>query len=124
MNIRSPEIRLSWRVYLALVLLAWLVNYPGRIGSDTLSQLTEAQNLQKLNDWHSPVVTWLFSLFTPALGQTAGALLVQALLVFFYPAIILRPQDHRWLGESNVAPGRARAVLAAAVRGRTAEILI
>ena len=123
MNIRSPEIRLSWRVYLALVLLAWLVNYPGRIGPDTLSQLTEAQNLGKLNDWHSPVVTWLFSLFTPALGQPASALLVQALLMFFYPAITLRPQDHRGLGVTNVALDVAWAVLVAALIGITGEIL-
>ena len=123
MNIRSPEIRLSWRLYLALVLLAWLVNYPGRIESDTLSQLTEAQNLEKLNDWHSPVVTWLYSLFTPALGQPASALLVQALLVFFYPAITLRPQDHRGLGVTNVALDVAWAVLVAALIGMTGEIL-
>jgi hypothetical protein len=122
-NIRSTEIRLSWRLYLALVLLAWLVNYPGRIQSDTLSQLTEAQNLEKLSDWHSPVVTWLFSLFTPALGQPASALLVQALLVFFYPAITLRPQDHRGLGVTDVALGVAWAVLVAALIGITGEIL-
>ena len=52
--------------------------------------LTQAQNIGELNDWHAPSVTWLWSLFTPLLGQPAGALLVQSLLMFVYPAIAQR----------------------------------
>jgi hypothetical protein len=119
-DFQSP--RFNWRVYAPLVLLAWLVNYPGRINPDTLSQLTEAQNIGKLGDWHSPVVTWLFSLFTPVLGQPAGALLVQALLMFFYPAITLRTQERR-IGMVDVALVAAWAVLGAALIAITGQIL-
>ena len=52
--------------------------------------LIQAQNIGELNDWHAPSVTWLWSLFTPLLGQPAGALLVQSLLMFVYPAIAQR----------------------------------
>jgi hypothetical protein len=96
LKIQSP--RFNWWVYLPLVLLAWFVNYPGRINPDTLSQLTEAQNIGKLSDCQAPVTTWLYSLFTPALGQPAGALLVQALLVFLYPAVILRTRGYGRIG--------------------------
>jgi hypothetical protein len=98
-NAPTPQIpsqRFNWIVYLALVLVAWLVNYPGRLNPDTLDAITQSQNLGTLNDWQAPVVTWLFAFFTPVLGQPAGALLVQALLLFFYPAITPgKPHDRR-----------------------------
>lgn len=79
-----------WPIYVALVAITWLVNYPGRLNPNSLDMLTQAQNMGELNDWHAPSVTWLWSLFTPLLGQPAGALLVQSLLMFVYPAITQR----------------------------------
>jgi hypothetical protein len=63
------------------------VNYPGRLNPDSYDMLTQAQHVDTLNDWHSPAVIWLWSLFTPVLGQPAGALLVQSLLLFVYPVV-------------------------------------
>jgi hypothetical protein len=82
--------RFVWPIYVALVATTWLVNYPGRINPDSLAMLWQAQHIGELNDWHAPSVTWLWSLFTPLLGQPAGALLVQSLLMFVYPAIAQR----------------------------------
>jgi hypothetical protein len=55
--------------------------------------LTQAEAVEVLSDWHSPAVTWLWSLFTPVLGQPAGALLVQSLLIFVYPVVLLMKRD-------------------------------
>lgn len=54
-KLRASPSRFSWGVYLALVSLAWLVNYPGRVNPDTLDQLTQAGNLATLNDWQPPL---------------------------------------------------------------------
>jgi hypothetical protein len=51
--------------------------------------LFQAQYVEAVNDWHAPAVTWLWSLFTPVLGQPAGALLVQSLLILVYPVLLL-----------------------------------
>ena len=62
-----------WPIYVALVAITWLVNYPGRLNPDLLGMLIQAQNIGELNDWHAPSVTWLLgSLFTPLLSQPAG----------------------------------------------------
>lgn len=76
-------------LYLALVAVAWLVNWPGRLNPDSYDMLTQARDISTLTDWHAPIITWLWSLFTPALGQPAGALLMQALLIFAYPVMVL-----------------------------------
>jgi hypothetical protein len=122
----TPEIpsrRFNWTVYLALVLGAWLVNYPGRINPDTLDAITQAQNLGTLNDWQAPVVTWLLSLFTPVLGQPAGALLVQALLLFFYPAITLTAPNERRIGIADAALAVASGAFIVALIPMTGQIL-
>ena len=79
--------RFRWVIYFGLVAIAWLVNYPGRLNPDSYDMLTQAQHVDTLNDWHSPAVIWLWSLFTPLFGQPAGALLVQSLLIFVYPVV-------------------------------------
>ena len=75
--------------YLALVATACLVNWPGRLVSDSRDMLLQARGVSEFNNWHSPALTWLWGAFTPILGQPAGALLLQALLIFAYPAFVL-----------------------------------
>jgi hypothetical protein len=120
----SPA-RFSWGVYLALVALAWLANYPGRINPDTLDQLTQARNLATLNDCQAPVLTWLYSLFTPVLGQPSGALLIQAMLMFVFPAIVFARTHDRRVGfaDMDMAFAAAWGVLTAALVAITGQIL-
>jgi len=80
----------AWVIaYTVVVLVSWCINYPGRLTPDSYSMLTQAYFPQEIDNWHSPTVTWLWSLLSPPLGQPAGALLVQSLLVFPYPAALL-----------------------------------
>ena len=122
-KLRASPSRFSWGVYLALVSLAWLVNYPGRVNPDTLDQLTQAGNLATLNDCQAPVLTWLYSLFTPVLGQPAGALLIQAMLMFFFPAIVLADANDRRIGIADMALTAAWGVLTVALVTITGQIL-
>jgi hypothetical protein len=92
------DLRFKWRLYAALVAAAWLINYPGRLNWDSYDMLTQAEAVEVLSDWHSPAVTWLWSLFAPVLGQPAGALLVQSLLIFVYPVVLWMKRDRTPVG--------------------------
>ena len=94
---------------------------PGQ--SDTLDQLTQAGNLATLNDCQAPVLTWLYSLFTPVLGQPAGALLIQAMLMFFFPAIVLADANDRRIGIADMALTAAWGVFTVALVTITGQIL-
>ncbi|MGD0418451.1 MAG: hypothetical protein ABSA68_02540 [Xanthobacteraceae bacterium] len=76
-------------IYAGLVALAFSINYPGRLTPDSLDMLTQAVHPEALNDWHEPATTEFWLIFAPILGQPASALLSQALLIFFYPAILI-----------------------------------
>jgi hypothetical protein len=78
-----------WAMYLGLVALTWVVNYPGRLTPDSLDMLVQAEYSFLRNDWHSVFLVWLWSLSTPVFGQPAGALFIQSCLLFVYPALIL-----------------------------------
>jgi hypothetical protein len=80
--------RSVFAVYAGLVAVSYLVNYPGRAYPDTLGMLWAAADIQRLDDWHSPVVTFIYGLLDPFLGSPAGALLVQSLLVMSWPSLI------------------------------------
>jgi hypothetical protein len=81
---------LRWAsVWLVLVAVAFLINYPGRLTSDSYDMLIQARYPTYLNDWHAPTVTWLWSLFQAFMPQPQAALLAQSLLIFATPA--------RWL---------------------------
>jgi hypothetical protein len=75
--------------YCTLIILSVLLNYPGRASPDSLDMIQQSRNLASLNDWHSPFVTWFWSLLDVPLGQPAGALLIQCLLLFSWPALLL-----------------------------------
>jgi hypothetical protein len=76
-------------IYVGLVALTFSVNYPGRLTPDSLDMLTQAAHPEVLNDWHEPATIGFWLLFAPILGQPASALLIQALLIFIYPAILV-----------------------------------
>lgn len=84
----EARVRFQPFVFLAFAVLCFWVNYPGRLNEDSLQQLIGAANREFLTDHHSPVVMWLWSLPTSLLGQPAGALFVQSLLLAFYAAVI------------------------------------
>ena len=56
-----------------LVLLAISVNLPGRVSPDGVDMLWQAREPAPLADWHSPFVTFAFSLLAPIFGSPTGA---------------------------------------------------
>jgi hypothetical protein len=78
----------------AFLAAAFLLNYPGRLTPDALVQLIGAANPRLLDDWHSPLVGWLWNLPAPLLGQPAAALFVQSLPLAFFAAV--GPAPFRW----------------------------
>jgi hypothetical protein len=75
-------------VYALLVSVAWVVNFPGRLNPDSVDMLTQV-HINDYDDWHAPVVTYIWSLFELAMRQPSAALLVQSLLMFIYPVIVI-----------------------------------
>jgi len=90
-------VRFSPTLFAAFVAAALLTNYPGRLNIDALEQLLGTAVPAHLNDWHAPIVGWLWQLPAPLLGQPGAALLVQSLLIGFGVAVIpaVRPAN-RW----------------------------
>ncbi|HEX8224709.1 MAG TPA: hypothetical protein VF605_12905 [Allosphingosinicella sp.] len=84
----EAPVRFSWPVFALFLILCVAVNYPGRLNEDSLEQLAGAADRASLTDVHSPLVAWIWNLPAPALGQPAGALLVQGLLLAFYAAMV------------------------------------
>lgn len=74
--------------YAILVALAISVNFPGRANSDTIDMLYQARNLDALNDWHAPFITFVYGLLSPIFGSPAGALILQAAIIMVWPAYI------------------------------------
>jgi len=75
-------------VYAVLVGLAISVNLPGRASSDAISSLYQARQLEALNSWHAPFVTFCYGLLAPLAGSPTGALIIQSLLLMLWPAAI------------------------------------
>ncbi|HEY7810322.1 MAG TPA: hypothetical protein VIA98_08085 [Allosphingosinicella sp.] len=82
-----PPARFSLPVFVLFSAACLAINYPGRLTVDGLVQLIGAIDRRYLTDWHSPLVTWLWSLPGGLLGQPFGAVLVQALPLSFYAAV-------------------------------------
>jgi hypothetical protein len=87
--------RFNWLVFLIFLGAIWSVNYPGRLNIDSTEQLIGAAFPVHRNDWHAPIVGWLWNIPAPLLGQPAAALLVQSILIAFGAAIVpaRRPTD-------------------------------
>ncbi len=77
-----------WAFYAALVFISIAANYPGRANSDTVDMLSQATDLTRLNDWHSPFITFAYGFLGPLFGYPAGALIVQSLLLMTWPALL------------------------------------
>ena len=94
---REAPVRFSWVIFAMFLLLCVAVNYPGRLNEDSLQQLVGAADPGLRTDLHSPLVTWIWSLPAPLLGQPAAALLIQSLLLAFYAAMVpaALPRDRR-----------------------------
>lgn len=92
----GPQVRFSPSAFAAWLILALAGNYPGRLNEDSLEQLIGWSNPERLTDLHSPVVTWLWNLAAPGLGQPVSALLIQSLALAFYAAIVPRKWPRGW----------------------------
>lgn len=82
----------SWcgpSIYFALVVLAVVINWPGRANPDTVDMLYQATHLEALNQWHSPVITFLYGLAGPVFGYPGGGLIIQSALMMIWPAYLL-----------------------------------
>jgi len=85
----------SWLLlYCGLVVLGLAANYPGRLTLDSYDMLVQFRFPEVLNNWHSPFVTFVWSLLSPVMPQPAGALLIQCALLFPYPAALILDRTH------------------------------
>ncbi|HEY0412272.1 MAG TPA: hypothetical protein VGD66_03925 [Allosphingosinicella sp.] len=73
-------------VLFALACFAW--NYPGQLNVDSVEQLVGMADPRYLNDWHSPLVGWIWTLAAPWLGEPAAATAVHSLLLAFFAATV------------------------------------
>jgi hypothetical protein len=76
------------RAYLILTVLAVLVNWPGRVSPDTVDMLWQAQHPESITDWHSPFITFSYSILWPLFGYPGGALVIQSMLLMLWPASV------------------------------------
>lgn len=95
----DPPIEFVWPVFAAFTAICFAVGYPGRLNQDSLYAVITISARAELGNWHSPTLAWLWSLPGPLLGQPAGALLVQSLLLGLYSGFLPRvpPTPRGWL---------------------------
>jgi hypothetical protein len=77
-----------WIPYIILSSLGILANWPGRANPDTIDMLYQAHELNALNDWHAPFVTFNYALLAPVFGSPGGALVIQAIGLMLWPAVV------------------------------------
>jgi hypothetical protein len=77
-----------WPVCVVFAAICFAVSYPGRLNQDSLYSVITMTSRGELGNWHSPTLGWLWSLPGPFLGQPAGALLVQSLLLGLYAGFL------------------------------------
>lgn len=95
----DPAIGFYWPVCLAFAAICFAISYPGRLNQDSLYAVVAMTAPGQLGNWHSPTLAWLWSLPGPLLGQPAGALLIQSLLLGLYAGFLPRvpPTVRGWL---------------------------
>lgn len=96
-NILAADKRFRWRdlaPVLGFVLCAFAF-YPGLMTSDTLDQLNQA-NTQRFNDWHPPLMAWLWSRLNMLFPAASGFLFLDLFLLWFGLFMIERSIRSRW----------------------------
>jgi hypothetical protein len=86
-DVRGNPARFSHVIFWTFLAACVTVNYPGRLSADAVGQLIGAYDVAHLNNWHSPLIAWLWSIPGGLIGQPAGALLIQSLPLAFYAAV-------------------------------------
>ncbi len=92
-----PARLLSWSDLIPVVgfILCALAFYPGIMTPDTLDQLAQA-NSQSFNDWHPPMMAWLWSWLNRVFPAASGFLFFDLLLLWFGLYWLNRRIDHRY----------------------------
>ncbi|MGH8841720.1 MAG: hypothetical protein ACREX1_03440 [Advenella sp.] len=72
-----------------------LAFYPGIMTPDTLDQLAQA-NSQSFNDWHPPMMAWLWSGLNRVFPAASGFLFFDLFLLWFGLYCVNRRVDHRY----------------------------
>src|SRR4051794_40236803 len=80
----DPPIAFFWPIGIAFTAAAFALSYPGRLNPDSLYAVITMSARDQFGNWHSPTLSWLWSIPGPLLGQPAGALLVQSVLFGLY----------------------------------------
>ncbi|WP_261300344.1 hypothetical protein [Sphingomonas alpina] len=86
----DPALAFHWPAAIAFAALCFAVSYPGRLNQDSLYAVITMTARGELGNWHSPTLGWLWSLPGGLLGQPAGALLVQSLLLGLFAGFLPR----------------------------------
>lgn len=86
----DPPLAFHWPVGAAFAAICFAVSYPARLNQDSLYSVITMTSRGELGNWHSPTLGWLWSLPGPFLGQPAGALLVQSLLLGLFAGFLPR----------------------------------
>lgn len=88
---------LSWWDLIPVVgfIVCALAFYPGIMTPDTLDQLAQA-NAQDFNDWHPPMMAWLWSWLNRVFPAASGFLFFDLFLLWFGLYWINRRIDHRY----------------------------
>src|SRR5215813_8277108 len=81
-------------IYILGIAAAFVVNYPGRATPDVIDMLSQARDVGKINDWHSPAITFFYGFLGPILGYPAGGLLLQSIVLLAWPSRVLADICH------------------------------
>jgi hypothetical protein len=95
----DPALEFHWPVCAGFAAICFAVSYPGRLNQDSLYAVITMTAPGELGNWHSATLGWLWSLPGALLGQPAGALLIQSLLLGLYAGFLpcVTPTIRGWL---------------------------
>ncbi|RZL75714.1 MAG: hypothetical protein EOP66_10805, partial [Sphingomonas sp.] len=121
----APAIAFHWPVCVVFATLCFVASYPGRLNADSLHSIITGTAPEELANWHSPMLSWLWSLPGPFFGQPTGALLIQSLLFGLFAGHLPRLASIRagWLVLSLELTFRAALVGAFGYIGKDAMVL-
>jgi len=100
--VSSLRARIPWLLLAASLILFALAFWPGHMNGDTLAMLDEASGDVPLNDHHSPLLVWIWSLGWP-IGLRPGVILVLQIAAFLSAAYLVARVGFGRLGAAIVA---------------------